>query len=57
MGTYRFYALLIGLLVATSLPPLRAPRSGSGFYALLIGLLVATIPTGEGRVRHVSMPS
>jgi len=38
---YRFYALLIGLLVATGLPVMLSVMFC--FYALLIGLLVATI--------------
>ena len=42
LGDIGFYALLIGLLVATELEALRTRAAAEGFYALLIGLLVAT---------------
>jgi len=51
-----FYALLIGLLVATS--HRRSPHSAQRcFYALLIGLLVATADEMAALAEHVSMPS
>ena len=53
----RFYALLIGLLVATTVLP--SPNYlPSRFYALLIGLLVATRKiTRRAAKEDVSMPS
>ena len=48
-----FYALLIGLLVATDYKDIIRHSGGGGFYALLIGLLVATAGrSGPSRKRR-----
>ena len=54
-----FYALLIGLLVATMTTLVLENAVISGFYALLIGLLVATWGQGVWAAVFgiVSMPS
>ena len=59
LGDIGFYALLIGLLVATELEALRTRAAAEGFYALLIGLLVATwlARASEWADAQVSMPS
>jgi len=45
-----FYALLIGLLVATTRLRPRPRATTKGFYALLIGLLVATADLRSGMI-------